>query len=116
LAAVVVLTACVFALCGDLYWHSPRIGYFVYLLILAATAAVLAGWPRLAALILGLMMVIARIMEIICRPKLTERRRCPDRPSLALIVRKLLDRFPRQVVHARLQVRDSNAFGIFQIV
>jgi len=57
LAALVLLTAGIFALCGDLYWYSPRRDYFLYLLVLAVLAAVLTAWPRLAALLLGLAMV-----------------------------------------------------------
>lgn len=56
-AAVVLITAGIFALCGDLHWHSPRKDYFLYLLVLAVLAATFAAWPRLAALVLALAMV-----------------------------------------------------------
>jgi hypothetical protein len=43
-----------------------------------------------------------------------------DRPLssylLAFPIRKFLERFPGQLVHASLQVRDGDPFGIFQII
>jgi hypothetical protein len=43
-----------------------------------------------------------------------------DRPRstylLALVIRKFLKRFPGQLTHAGLQVRDGDPFGIFEIV
>ncbi len=56
-AAIVLLTAGIFALCGELYWYSPRKDYFLYLLGLAVLAAILAAWPRCAAILLGLALV-----------------------------------------------------------
>ena len=56
-SAVVLVTAGLFALCGDLSWYSPRREYFLYLLVLAIVAAILAAWPRLAAVILALAMI-----------------------------------------------------------
>lgn len=56
-AVIVLLTAGIFALCGDLNWYSPRKEYFLYLLVLAVVAALLAAWPRLAALLLALAMI-----------------------------------------------------------
>src|SRR4029434_2651160 len=35
---------------------------------------------------------------------------------LAFPIRKFLDRFPAQLFHSRLQVRDGNPFGILQII
>ena len=57
IAAIVLLTAGIFALCGELYWYSPRKDYFLYLFVLAVLAAVLAAWPRVAAILLGLALV-----------------------------------------------------------
>ena len=43
-----------------------------------------------------------------------------DRPRstylLALVIRKFLERFPGQLTHAGLQVRDGDPFGILEIV
>jgi hypothetical protein len=43
-----------------------------------------------------------------------------DRPRstylLAFAIRKFLKRFPGQPAHARLQVRDGDAFGILEII
>jgi hypothetical protein len=54
LLALIAAYAVVCILTGELLRYTPRDSYFVYLTILAVSGALLAPWPRMAALMLSL--------------------------------------------------------------